>query len=65
MGKQNKWLHEINKSRGLAILSKINLNYDLTKSNQNPQGRFFSLETKVKKFVFAHYKYLWPVCRRF
>ena len=47
-GNKIEWLHGTNKSRGLAILLKSNLNYDLTKTYQDPHGRFLFLEIKVK-----------------
>ena len=43
-----EWLQGTNKSRGLAILLKNNLNYDLIKTYQDPHGRFLFLEIKVK-----------------
>ena len=47
-GNKIEWLHGTNKSRGLAILLKNNLNYDLIKTYQDPHGRFLFLEIKVK-----------------
>ena len=47
-GNKLEWLHETNKSRGLAILLKNNLNHDLIKTYQDPYGRFLFLEIKVK-----------------
>ena len=39
-GNKIEWLHGTNKSRGLAIFLKKNLNYDLVKTYQDPYGRF-------------------------
>ena len=47
-GNKIEWLHGTNKSRGLAILLKNNLNYNLIKTYQDPHGRFLFLEIKVK-----------------
>ena len=47
-GKKIEWLHGTNKSRGLAILLKNNVNYDLIKTYLDPHGRFLLLEIKAK-----------------
>ena len=47
-GNKIEWLHGTNRSKGLAILLKNNLNYDLIKTYQDPHGRFLFLEIKVK-----------------
>ena len=47
-GNKIEWLHETNESRGLAILLKNNLNYDLIKTYQDPHGSFLYLEIKGK-----------------
>ena len=47
-GNKIEWLHRTNKSRGLAILLKRNLNYNLIITYQHPHGRFLFLEIKVK-----------------
>ena len=47
-GNKIELLHGTIKSRGLAILLKNNLNYDLIKTYQDPHGRFLFLEIKVK-----------------
>ena len=43
-GNKIEWLHGTSKSRGLTILLKYNLNYDLIKTYQDPHGRFLFLE---------------------
>ena len=47
-GNKIEWLHGINKSRGLAILLKNNLKYDLIKTYQDSNEKFLFLEITVK-----------------
>ena len=52
-GTKIEWLHGSNKSKGLAILFKKNLDCEIIKSYADPYGRFMFLEAKLKNCLIA------------